>query len=147
MTPPTLHFRRLQVRRMPGVDGGGFAVDGLSPGVNVVFGPNGCGKSRTAAAINSLLWPGGRERVSLSGVASLDGQDWRIDLDAGAVRYQCGGAESGPPLLPPSDARDRYNLPLHELLHDDSADFAETILRESSGGYDLKLLAEAVGAR
>ena len=146
MPAPPLHFRRVQVRRLAGIDGG-FTVDELSPGINVVYGPNGCGKSRTAHAINTLLWPSGRERASLAGVASLEGQDWRFDLDAGAVHYQRGGADSGPPHLPPADARDRYNLPLHDLLHDDSADFAETILKESAGGYDLKLLAQAVGAR
>ena len=147
MAAPSLHFRRVHLRRMPGVESA-FDVDGLSPGINVVFGPNGCGKSRTAEAINALLWPAGRERLSLSGVASLEGQDWRIDLDSGAVRYQRGGAESGAPHLPSADARDRYNLPLHELLRDDHADgFAQTILRESAGGYDLRAAAVAVEAR
>lgn len=132
---------------MPGIDGA-FCVDDLSAGINVVYGPNGCGKSRTAVAINTLLWPARTERASLAGLASFDGHDWRIDLDAGAVSYQRGGADSGPPHLPPADARDRYNLPLHELLRDDHAgDFAETILRESAGGYDVKAAAEALGAR
>ena len=146
MSAPSLHFRRVQLRRMPGIDGA-FTVDRLSPGINVVFGPNGCGKSRTARAINTLLWPDGRDRASLAGVASLDADEWHIDLDAGAVNYQRGGADSSPPHLPPIDARDRYNLPLHDLLHDDSAAFAETILKESAGGYDLKRLAQAVAAR
>ena len=147
MAAPSLKFRRVHVRRMPGVESA-FDVDGLSPGINVVFGPNGCGKSRTAAAINALLWPAGHERLSLGGVATIDGDDWRVDLDAGAVRYQRDGAESGAPHLPPADARDRYNLPLHELLRDDRAEaFAQTILRESAGGYDLRSAAEAVGAR
>jgi energy-coupling factor transporter ATP-binding protein EcfA2 len=143
---PALHFQRLQVRRMPGVDAP-FDVDALSSGINVIYGPNGCGKSRTAAAINALLWPGGKERASLAGLATLDGRDWRIDVDGAAVHYQRDGADASPPPLPPSDARDRYNLPLHDLLHDDTTDFAETILKESAGGYDLKALAAAVGAR
>jgi energy-coupling factor transporter ATP-binding protein EcfA2 len=143
---PALHFQRLQVRRMAGIDAS-FAVDALSDGINVIYGPNGCGKSRTAAAINALLWPGGKERASLAAQATLDGRDWRIDVDGAAVHYQRDGADASPPPLPPSDARDRYNLPLHDLLHDDSTDFAETILKESAGGYDLKALAAAVGAR
>jgi uncharacterized protein YhaN len=143
---PALHFQRLQVRRMAGIDAP-FAINGLSDGINVIYGPNGCGKSRTAAAINALLWPGGKERASLAGLAVLDGHDWRIDVDGGAVHYQRDGADASPPPLPPADARDRYNLPLHDLLHDDSTDFAETILKESAGGYDLRALAAAVGAR
>ena len=132
---------------MPGIDGP-FCVDDLSAGINVVYGPNGCGKSRTAAAMNTLLWPARPERMSLAGLASYDGHDWRIDVDAGVVSYQCAGADSGPPHLPPADVRDRYNLPLHELLRDDhGGDFAETILRESAGGYDVKAAAEALEAR
>ena len=88
-----LHFGRVQVRRMPGVEDA-FAVEGLSAGVNVVYGPNGCGKSRTAAAINALLWPATApaRRASVSGGLVLDGEEWLIDLDAGSVRYQRCGA-------------------------------------------------------
>ena len=55
MMAQALHFRRVHLRRMAGVEGEGFAVDRLCPGINVIYGPNGCGKSRTAAALNARI--------------------------------------------------------------------------------------------
>src|SRR4029453_5884100 len=57
------------------------------------------------------------------------------------------GSDCGAPHLPPADARDRYNLPLHELLHDDRADFAQTHPRKSAGGHRGKAGGEGIGAR
>jgi hypothetical protein len=35
-----LRIARLDVRRMPGVEDGGFGLDGLSGGINLIHGPN-----------------------------------------------------------------------------------------------------------
>src|SRR5690606_14222683 len=52
----TLAFERIEVRKAPGIHPG-FTIDDLSPDINIVFGPNASGKSTTARAIQTLLWP------------------------------------------------------------------------------------------
>jgi energy-coupling factor transporter ATP-binding protein EcfA2 len=144
-----LAFDRLDLRAMPGFEAGGFTLAGLSPGVNVVHGPNASGKTTTAAAIRALLWPEAGGRESLAAVLSLDGERWEVDLDHGRVRWRCEGAESPPPPLPPADTADRYGLALHDLLQAGARglELAAAVAREAAGGYDLEAARRAVGAK
>jgi hypothetical protein len=145
-----LAFERVSIRRMPGFEAGGFTLDGLSPGVNVVHGPNESGKTTAGRAMRLLLWPGsGEAEVSIAAVLAVAGERWEIDLDRDRVRYRQDGAPSGPPPLPPADAADRYALALHDLLQADARgeDLAAAVAREAAGGYDLEAARQAVGAR
>lgn len=147
MKRPPIAFSSLTIRSMPGFRNAGFAVPDLCPGINVLYGPNGVGKSTTARSILSLLWPKvAPDKSSLLGRFCADGEEWLIDLDAGLIRYQRQGAEATQPRLPSEEARDRYYLALHNLLAStdataDNTALAEAILRESAGGYDIKRAA------
>jgi energy-coupling factor transporter ATP-binding protein EcfA2 len=145
---PELVISRLALRRLPGLTKP-FELTSFSPGLNVVYGPNASGKTTTARAIGALLWPhtAWSGSISLAGQFALAGEEWRADLDAGRVRYQRAGNESNAPVLPPAEARDRYQLSLHDLLSADNGDLAREILRESAGGYDLGEAAKALKAR
>lgn len=149
MSRDPLFFERMAIRRMPGIHDGGFTLEDLSPGVNIVHGPNASGKTTAARAIESLLWPkaAAPARASLLGRFALGAGRWSTDLDAGHVRYQRAGADTGAPALPPAEARDRYHLSLHELLGADNRNLAVEIIRESAGGYDLSAAAAALGCR
>lgn len=145
-----LAFERLAVRRMPGFEEGGFVLDGLSPGVNVIHGPNASGKTTAGRAVRLLLWPrSGEGDASLAAVVDLAGERWEIDLDRDRVRYRRDGAPAEPPALPAADAADRYSLALHELLRPEAQgeDLAAAVAREAAGGYDLEAAREAVDAR
>ena len=149
MSRDALRFERLVVRRMPGVEDGGFRLEDLSPGLNVVHGPNASGKTTTARAIESLLWPraAAPERASLAGWFRIGDDEWMVETEAGRTRWQRGGADASAPPLPPAETRDRYRLSLHELLAAEDRALAEEILRESAGGYDLARAARAIGAQ
>jgi len=149
MSRDALRFERLVVRRMPGVEDGGFRLEELSPGLNIVHGPNASGKTTTARAIESLLWPraAAPERASLAGWFRIGDDEWMVETEAGRTRWQRGGADASAPPLPPAETRDRYRLSLHELLAAEDRALAEEILRESAGGYDLARAARAVGAQ
>jgi hypothetical protein len=138
----------LEIRRVPGLSRP-FELAALSPGLNIIHGPNASGKTTTARAIASLLWPraatGGP--ASLSGRFTLAGSEWLVDLDAGRIRYQRAGIDAGAPSLSPAEARDRYHLSLHDLLSADNSELAREILRESAGGYDLGEAARTLKIR
>lgn len=140
MSSTPLFFRALGVRRMPGITDGGFDLQDLSPGVNVVWGPNGVGKTTTATALERLLWPASVRtgRPLLDARFTLGGADWRVDLEGATARYQCDGQDA-PSIsgLPPAADRDRYRLSLHELLTAGDESLAQRILQESAGGYDV----------
>jgi hypothetical protein len=133
---------------MPGLTAP-FRLDGISPGLNIIHGPNASGKTMTARAISALLWPRvvAADSISLGGHFTLAGAEWLVDLDLGRLRYLHDGSESSPPPLPPPEARDRYHLSLHDLLSSDNSDLARQILRESAGGYDLAEAAKLLETR
>lgn len=147
MSRPTLVFHDVLVRRMPGFADGGFRVDEIGSGINLVHGPNASGKSTLAKSMIALLWPTAAPRhASLVGELEVDGRPWRIELDAGHVRCQRDGHDVAAPVIAPAETRDRYYLSLQHLLAlEDGRDLASVILRESSGGYDLARAGEDLG--
>ncbi|CAN5745310.1 AAA family ATPase [soil metagenome] len=142
-----LVFKQLNIRRTPGIDSP-FTVDGLTEGVNIAYGPNASGKSTTAGVLQMLLWNDlpGWSRASIAGRIDLDGSEWTVDIDAGALSARRDGA-GGARLPVDVEHSDRYILTLHDLLQADNADFAGVILRESAGGYDIDAARDALGYR
>jgi energy-coupling factor transporter ATP-binding protein EcfA2 len=124
-----------------------FAAGELSPGVTVIAGPNGSGKTTTARALEGLLWP---ESVTdpladVHGNVDLAGESWTVELAGPTARWwRAGTAASGPAYCPASE-RDRYRLSLHELLTADDALLAAAVRRELGGGYSLVEAAAQLG--
>ena len=148
MTRDPICFEEIQIVQAPGFETGGFSVDDLCSGINVVHGPNAAGKTTLAESLEWLCWPEtADERASLVGQLSLNGEAWRVEVDNGRTSYQRDGQEANGPSLPPADQRDRYRLSLHDLLQRDNTNesFAEIIERESAGGYDLAAAYDELG--
>ncbi|WP_248909150.1 ATP-binding protein [Halocatena marina] len=140
MTRDPICFEEIHVTHAPGFETGGFVVDNLCSGINVVHGPNAAGKTTLAEAVEWLCWPeAADERASLVGRFSMNSDTWRVEVENGRSTYQRDGQETNGPRLPPSDQCDRYRLSLYDLLQRDNTNesFAEIIERESAGGYDL----------
>lgn len=148
-----LRVAEIEVRRTPGMPSG-FRITGLSPGLNLVYGPNASGKTTTARVIHGLLWPDvlpdGWSRAAFGGALHLGNEQWRIDYDAGHATYQRNGVNADPlRVAVPDDHRDRYLLSLHDLLREEDAGgpLAEVIVRESAGGYDVPRAIATLGYR
>jgi len=140
-----LTFESLRIRRMRGFRPPGLRFDDFSPGINVVFGPNASGKSTVGRALHRLLWPeSAGEREHLAGSFELEGDRWRVELEAGRAVYRRGDRDSAPPDLPPRDHNRRYHLYLEELLHATDQNFARRIQQAARGGYDIAEAAEAL---
>ena len=143
-----LAFTRIEIRKAPGITPG-FTIEGLSPDINIIYGPNASGKSTTARAIQALIWP---HPTSLRGHAlaagfTLGGDQWAIEADYGRVARFRDSQPADPPLLAPIDDRLRYTLGLHDLLASENQPLAQAILKESSGGFDLDAVATELGYR
>ncbi len=135
---------------MPGFkENAGFGIENLSDGINVIYGPNGSGKTTAARAMNALLWPDlSPEPSEVTGFFSADDTAWQVTILDGA-RTDCrkNGRSSPPPPLPAAEAADRYNFALPDLLQESPEEFAQAIVRETTGGYDLAKAEEETGAR
>jgi energy-coupling factor transporter ATP-binding protein EcfA2 len=139
-----LAFVEIDVRKAPGISPG-FTIRNLSPDVNIVYGPNASGKSTTARAIQALIWPHPSSLLghALGATFDLDGDRWTIEADFGRVARTRAGQPAEPPLLTPIDDRGRYSLGLPDLLASENQPFAQAILKESTGGFDLEAIATA----
>ncbi len=147
----SLTFERIEIRRAPGFERRGFRLEEISPGINLVLGPQAAGKSTVARFVEWLLWPSGRSwrERSVAARVRLGGEVWEVDADHGRPRYQRDGQPEERLPTPGSDLADRYSLSLHDLLQagaDDRA-FAHLIAREIAGGFDLQRALDAVGAQ
>ncbi|MGI8483364.1 MAG: ATP-binding protein, partial [Thermomicrobiales bacterium] len=130
----------LSVERMDGLTPR-YDIDTLCAGVNIVYGPNSSGKSRTAEAIQALFWPSeSKLKAQLRGVLTAQSDLWNIAYNDGQASHRRNGVPEGATNLSqvPSAHRDRYLLTLHDMLSDDNGNLAEEIQRASAGGYDLK---------
>ncbi|MFB6346976.1 MAG: hypothetical protein ABEK50_14720 [bacterium] len=144
-----LTFRTISVRRMPGVEPPGLTLEDFDSGINVIHGPNAAGKTTVARAFNALLWPDrtAPDGAMVNGEFTFGESNWFVEYNAGRHRFERDGTPVDAPPLPAGDQIDRYNLALHDLLQEETtnSDFAEFIVQELSGGYDLSGAAESLG--
>jgi uncharacterized protein YhaN len=142
MKPTAAFFKSIEIRRMPGFERGDLALPELSPGINVIYGPNASGKTTLGKAIHYLLRPGEgpNDHVSVRGSTEVNGQQIELDCDSGRIRAidRAHSAPTDYPKLAPPDIGDRHVLALQDLIRTEhDHDLATQIVRELSGGYDV----------
>lgn len=146
--PRALWFHEVEVRRARGIGlRDGFRLPDLVPGINLISGSNGSGKSTTALAIQELLWPGETDlfRPSLAGILRDGDSVLDLEVEAGFPTLRRDGREEGVAAFAPAESRTRHHLALPELLHSTDRVFAKRVADASRGGYDLTAAARELG--
>jgi DNA repair exonuclease SbcCD ATPase subunit len=143
-------LRRLDIRRLPGIDEP-FALEDLGDQLQVIVGPNGIGKSSLCRAARALLWSdrGPEEYMEASALFEREGERWRVEREGSRHRWQRDGVDSDAPPLPASHLDGCFFPVLSDLLDPSSeagSDLAGEIRRQMSGGFDLEKAASSLFA-
>ncbi|MCY4672647.1 MAG: hypothetical protein OXD43_02580 [Bacteroidetes bacterium] len=144
----SLFFKEVRIDRMYGLPFDLY-LSGLSPHLNIVFGPNGSGKTTIANALNGLLLPSTGRAVKLYGQANLGFSNQTLYLDVKGARARCrinartvDRSELSQFLRPKS-----YHLSLQELLPEknDDNELAREIIKQANGGFDIVAAGKKLG--
>ena len=144
-----MKLRRLAIERMPGIDRP-FELGELGPGLNVIVGPNGIGKSQLCTAVRALLWPERGLSRGLSAHATFghESETWAVERDGSRHAWQREGVEVMAPNLPGERLEGCFFLGLRDLLEDSDRaglDLPGEIRRQMSGGFDLEAVHQSLG--
>lgn len=136
-----LRFTAVDIQRFLGIGRtvGPVLLKDMAPGLNVVWAPNGRGKSCTAQAMVDLLWHTGTDTRLPEATAELVVQDDVLRRDLG-----CGGALPG---LPAAETGPLYCMSLPELLESGDSGLADRIRQELHGNVDLGQAERDLGFR
>ncbi len=137
-----MRLTRLEVQRLPGIEQP-FTLT-AQPGMNVITGPNGVGKSSVARAVFRLLWPEPSGALPFEVAATFveENRTWTARSDhAGQVTWTLNDQVADPPHLPSAQVAASYRLGLLDLnLPDAGTDdqtLARQLRRQMDGGFDL----------
>lgn len=132
---------KLEIHQLPGINPG-FVFEGLGPGVNLVTGPNGVGKSSLIRAFRHLVaGVQSTDPVALSLTAEFetDGKRWVVRRTGRDIAWEADGRPAEAPPLPDADELTCYLLEMELLVKAERADeqFSSEVRRQLRGGYDL----------
>ena len=137
-----MKLERIRLTRVPGIDPA-FTIDDLSPGINVMIGPNGSGKTSFRKAVAATLWPSAHTSKQLEVQSEWKDGERRLDAqrDGGSVGWLVADSPAEAPAVPPVHLEQCYTLGVGELLRGNSSTdqaIAKEIRVAMSGGYDLR---------
>jgi len=144
-------IKEITIEKAPGFSYGHFpAVKNLSSKLNVVWGPNGIGKTTLASALFSLIWKQKRkEKLEAQGLLESSEEIWRakvMENDPSQVRLSDNAQI---PLPGRNDEMSgMYWFSLSDFLSgvDDSAEFHTRVYQQMQGGVNIARAAEDSGA-
>lgn len=129
-----MRIRSLRIVAMPGFPRGGPVLSDLSPGMNVIIGANGTGKTTFARAVRWLLWPSTADRTALRVVSAQTFDNIPLEINQ--------SYSSGQSLLklPPDSHADCFTITADDLFDQGTATFADRVKQAITGQVSVNSL-------
>ena len=145
-----IRIQELQLTAMGGIaHGQGFALRELSPGINLIHGPNGCGKTTAARAMRDLIWHHAPPTHPVAWLQLIlrDDQDhlWTLQRNGTQIQATRDGNPTDPPEWSPADTRARHTWTLQDLMETNTGDLARRVEILMQNNVDLAAHARALG--
>ncbi|GEM_PF-1529463 len=143
-----LSLKEIHIQRLRGIrPESPLHVEAFSPGINIIHGPNGVGKSTLAKAMQLLLWPSEviEEDLDLSMELNLGEQTWNLRSRGQKIQARLDGETRRFPASGSGPMKRAYSWSLQDLLTRNDHEFASRISREMAGGVDLDALDRELG--
>ncbi|WP_320127507.1 hypothetical protein [uncultured Sphaerochaeta sp.] len=142
-------IKKVVLQRTPGFGVGEFPpIEDLTDGLNVIWGPNGVGKSSLSKSLCALLWERkGSANIEAEGTLESPEGPWMAKLDQGVLKQTRLLDNQTTPLPGRSnDLSDSYWFPLHVLLQtkETGETFLAQVKKDMQGGVDLQLACNQV---
>ena len=146
----SLRFKNLTVHNLSGVVES-FEIPEFHEQLNIIYGPNGEGKSLTGKSLQTLIWPNLKslENPKLSAEFVMGKDSWEIKIVAGEPDWKLNGRPSNEgPKIRMEEFSAQYWLGLQELLspegthHEANIKFAKEIDTKFRGGVNLDSIAK-----
>jgi uncharacterized protein YhaN len=146
-------IKDITIERTPGFPFGKFPeVTGLTKALNVIWGPNGIGKTTLAQALHSMIWksriPDTLEAGALIGSGS-ENDEWRSSVQQGNIKQIRLADNQQMPLPGRNDEMaEIYWFSLSDFLksEDKTQPFHKIIYSEMQGGIDIEKAAVEAGS-
>ena len=149
-----LYFKKLTVNSLRGVEW--FEISEFGEQLNVIYGPNGEGKSLTGKSLQTLIWPklNSLKDPKLWTEFVIGNDRWEVNLVGDEPDWKLNGHKTGEgPQVPTIDTSAQHWLGVQELLstngthHDANLKFAQQIDTLYHGGVDLGWIAKELNFR
>ncbi|HLO65517.1 MAG TPA: AAA family ATPase [Holophaga sp.] len=145
-----VRFGQVRISEAPGFHPGEYpGLDSFAPGLNVVWGPNGTGKTTLANALRGLLWKDRRDSLRASASLVFEEGPWTAARSGRelAFRDETRGLAATAAPWGQEGAAEQYWFSLHDLLASASAGetFARQVEIQLDGGISLEAAQEAAG--
>lgn len=129
-----MRIRSLRIFTMPGFPRGGPVLSDLSPGMNVIIGANGAGKTTFTRAVRWLLWPSTADKTALRWVTAQTFDNVPLEINQS---YSSG--QSLLRLPPPSHA-DCFTITADDIFDQGTTPFADRVKHAITGQVSVNSL-------
>lgn len=129
-----MKIRSIRIVAMPGFPLGGPALSDLFPGMNVIVGANGTGKTTFARAVRWLLWPSTSDKSALRVVSAQTFDNIPLEINQ--------SYSSGQSLLrlPPDSHADCFTITADDLFDQGTTTFADRVKQAITGQVSVNSL-------
>lgn len=149
-----MKLKEIALQKLPGLQFRSMNIASFSEGMNIIFGPNGSGKTSLCHAVRQLLWPENLSPWSSITVHSewiCQGETFTVALDDGYYAVSHGGKKFVDS-LPDAYLMPCFSITIDELFDSKDDVLAQKIAQAMAGGYNIaaaqkRLTSGAIGAK